>query len=100
MHCCSRSCKPQTSSVKVKPISGVSSQGATIVFGGGRTLLHIEEEQESPSPSTWIEHSGIIFSTITTSNVSTDSSKCVSKDVLHKETLGKTSLTMLVVPKA
>jgi len=59
------------------------------VLGGGRTLLHIEEGQELPSPSTWIEHSGIIFSTKTTSNVSTDISKCGSKDVLHEETTGK-----------
>jgi len=35
--------KPKTSSVKVKPISGVTNQGGTIVFGGGITLLHIEE---------------------------------------------------------
>ncbi len=85
MHCCTK-----TSSVKVKPISGVTNQGGTIVFGGGRTLLHIEEEvQESPSHSTWVECSGIIFSTKTTSNVSTDSLKCGSKDVLHKETTGK-----------
>jgi len=56
--------KPKSSSVKVKPISGVTNQGGTIVFGGGKTLLHIEEEvQESPSHSTWAEHSGIIFST-------------------------------------
>jgi len=34
---------PTICSVKVKPISGVSNQGGTIVFGGGRTLLHIEK---------------------------------------------------------
>jgi len=78
--------KAETYSVQVKPISGVTNQGGTIVFGGGRTLLHIEEVQEMPSPSTWIECSGIILSTKTTSNVSTDSSKCGSKDVSHKET--------------
>jgi len=68
--------KPKTCSVQVKPIPGVTNQGGTIVFGGGRTVLHIEEVQELQSPSTWSEHSGIIFSTKKSSNVSTDLSKC------------------------
>jgi len=82
--------KPKSMSVKVKPISGVTNQGGTILFGGGRTLLHIEEEvQELSSHSTWVKHSGIICSTKTTSNVSTDSLKCGSNDVLDKKTTGK-----------
>jgi len=55
--------RPKTCSVQVKPVSGVTNQGGTIVFGGGRTVLHIEEVQESQSPSTWSEHCGIILST-------------------------------------
>jgi len=58
------------------------------VFGGGRMLLHIEEEHELPTPSTWMECSGIIFST-TTSNVSTYTLECGSKNVIHDETTGK-----------
>jgi len=80
--------KPKIMSVKVKPIPGVCNQGGTIVFGGGRTLLHIEEEvQELPSPSTWMERSGIMVST-TTSNISTATSKCGSNDVVNDESIG------------
>jgi len=45
--------KPKTSSVKAKLISGVSNQGGAIVFGGGRMLLHIEEDHKLSTPSTW-----------------------------------------------
>jgi len=66
--------KPKTSSVKVKPISGVTNQGGTIVFGGGRTLLHFEEVQELQSPLT-LSECRIIFSIKKPSNVSTDFDK-------------------------
>jgi len=80
--------KPKIMSVKVKPISGVSNQGGTIVFGGGRTLLHIEEEvQELPSRSTWMERSGIMVST-TMSNISTATLKCGSNNVVNDESIG------------
>jgi len=79
--------KPKTSSVKVKPISGVSNQGGMIVLGGGKLLLQIEEEHKLPTPLTWMECSGIICST--RSKVPTDTLKCGSKDVLHDKTTGK-----------
>jgi len=55
--------KPKTYSVQVKPIPGVTNQGGTIVFGGGRTVLYIEDVQEPQSSSNWSECCGIIFST-------------------------------------
>ncbi len=60
------------------------------MFGGGRMLLHIEEEHELPTPSTWMECSGIIFPT-TMSNVSTDTLKLVQKMYYMMKQLEKAS---------
>jgi len=41
--------KPKICSIHMKLIPGVANQGCTIIFGGGRIVLHILEVQESQS---------------------------------------------------
>jgi len=57
-----------------------------------RTVLHIEEVQESQSSSKWSECCGVIFSTTIPSNVSKDLSKCASMYAKHKESNAKSKL--------
>jgi len=64
--------KPKICSIQVKPIPGVANQGGTIVFGGGRTVLHIEEVQESQSSTKLSECGGVISSTTIPTNTSKD----------------------------
>jgi len=62
--------KSKICSIQVKPIPGVANHGGTIVFGGGRTVLCIEEVQESQGSTQLNECGGVISSTIIPSNAS------------------------------
>ncbi len=50
--------KPKICSIQIKPIPVVANQGGTIVIGGDRTVLNIEEVQESQSSIKLNEHGG------------------------------------------
>jgi len=71
--------------IQVKPIPGVANQGGTIVFGDGRTVLHIEEVQESQSSAESNECGGVISSTMVPSIVTKDVSKCASMYATHEK---------------